>query len=223
MFNLNICLIFAPGKQPAYKMDKKDHIIENAVELFAEKGFEGTTIRNLASKAEVNVAMVNYYFGSKEKLFEAMVAQKAAYSKGMIEEIVKDNSLSDIEKIDRIIDGFVNRLFTNRKFHRIIHQELMLSQRENLQQAIVDILYPNSMLIRNLIDAAIKRGSFKKVDSTLVIATIIGTINHVLLSKKMCNKLFGKEDHHIPYEDPKFIKRVGVHLKDMLHAYLLKN
>ena len=223
MFNLNICLIFAPRKQQGYTMDKKDHIIENAVELFAEKGFEGTTIRNLASKAEVNVAMVNYYFGSKEKLFEAMVAQKAAYSKGMIEEIVKDNSLSDIEKIDRIIDGFVNRLFSNRKFHRIIHQELMLSQRENLQQAIVDILYPNSMLIRNLIDAAIKRGSFKKVDSTLVIATIIGTINHVLLSKKMCNKLFGKEDHHIPYEDPKFIKRVVVHLKDMLHAYLLKN
>jgi len=141
----------------------------------------------------------------------------------MIDEIVKDKSLSDIEKIDRIIDGFVNRLFTNRKFHRIIHQELMLSQRENLQQAIVDILYPNSLAVKTLIDSAIKKGSFKKVDSALVIASVIGTINHVLLSKKMCNKLFGKEDSHVPYEDPKFIKRVGDHLKEMMHAYLLKN
>jgi len=203
--------------------DKKEHIVNSAVELFAEKGFEGTSIRELAAKAEVNVAMVNYYFGSKEKLFEAMVAQKAAYSRGMIDEIVKDKSLSDIEKIDRIIDGFVNRLFTNRKFHRIIHQELMLSQRENLQQAIVDILYPNSLAVKTLIDSAIKKGSFKKVDSALVIASVIGTINHILLSKKMCNKLFGKEDSHVPYEDPKFIKRVGDHLKEMMHAYLLKN
>ena len=47
--------------------DKKEHIINHAVELFAEKGFEGTSIRDLAARAEVNVAMVNYYFGSKEK------------------------------------------------------------------------------------------------------------------------------------------------------------
>jgi AcrR family transcriptional regulator len=46
-------------------MDKKTHIIETAIELFAEKGFEGTSIRDLATKADVNVAMINYYFGSK--------------------------------------------------------------------------------------------------------------------------------------------------------------
>jgi len=34
--------------------DKKEHIINKAIELFAEKGFEGTSIRDLAAKAEVN-------------------------------------------------------------------------------------------------------------------------------------------------------------------------
>jgi AcrR family transcriptional regulator len=38
--------------------------------------------------------MVNYYLGSKEKLFEAMVELKAAYLKGVIEEVSKDNSLT---------------------------------------------------------------------------------------------------------------------------------
>jgi AcrR family transcriptional regulator len=47
--------------------DKKEHIMHVAMELFAEKGFEGTSIRDLAQKADVNIAMVNYYFGSKEK------------------------------------------------------------------------------------------------------------------------------------------------------------
>ena len=135
--------------------DKKEHIINKAIELFAEKGFEGTSIRDLAAKAEVNVAMVNYYFGSKEKLFEAMVELKAAYLKGVIEEVSKDNSLTEIQKLDRIIESYVNKMFNNRLFHRIIHQELMIHHRENIQDSIINILSPNSLAIRNLIESGI--------------------------------------------------------------------
>jgi AcrR family transcriptional regulator len=203
-------------------MDKKTQIIEAAVDLFAEKGFEGTSIRDLATKADVNVAMINYYFGSKEKLFECMVKEKAAYTKDILEEIVNDKGLSEIEKLDRIIDNYVAKIFSNRKFHRIIHQELMLNEREGLQDAIVNILVPNSFLTRSVVDAGIKNGTFKKVDSLLVIATIVGTINQVLLSKKFCNKQLNKEDDYVPYEDAKFRKRVSDHLKDLMHSYLLK-
>jgi AcrR family transcriptional regulator len=204
-------------------IDKKTHIINAAVELFAEKGFEGTSIRNIATKANVNVAMINYYFGSKEKLFECMVEQKAAYTRGALEEIVNNKSLSEIEKIDCIIDSYVSRLFTNRIFHRVIHQEMMLNQRESLQQAIVNILFPNSLVIKSVIESGMKKGVFKKVDSALVIATLIGTINQVLLSRKMCNKLLDKDEDYVPYEDVKFKKRISDHLKELLHSYLLKN
>ncbi len=222
LFNSNICLIL-PYKTIAKNMtDKKTHIINTAVELFAEKGFEGTSIRDIATKADVNVAMINYYFGSKEKLFECMLQEKAAYTRDFLEEIIKNKELSEIEKLDRIIDGYVMRLFTNRKFHRVIHQEMMLSQREALQEAIVNMISPNSILIRSVIEAGIKNGSFKKVDSLLVIASIIGTINQVLLSKKFCNKMLNKEDGYVPYDDPKFSKRVSDYLKDLMHSYLLK-
>lgn len=204
-------------------IDKKTHIMEVAIELFAEKGFEGTSIRDLATKADVNVAMINYYFGSKEKLFECMVKQKAAYTKDILEEIVNNEHLSEIEKIDRIIDSYVSRLFSNRKFHRVIHQELMLNEREVLQDAIVNLLFPNSLLLRNVIDAGVKKGVFKKVDSLLVVATIVGTINQILLSKKYCNKCLNKEDEYVPYDDAKFKRRVSDHLKDLMHDYLLKN
>jgi len=203
--------------------DKKEHIINKAIELFAEKGFEGTSIRDLAAKAEVNVAMVNYYFGSKEKLFEAMVELKAAYLKGVIEEVSKDNSLTEIQKLDRIVESYVNKMFSNRLFHRIIHQELMVHQRENIQDSIINIVSPNSLAIRNLIESGIRKGTFRKVDAPLVIASIFGTFNQVLLSKKMCNKLLDKNPEYVPYEDPKFKKRLIDHLLDLLHTYLLKN
>jgi AcrR family transcriptional regulator len=203
--------------------DKKTHIINAAVELFADKGFEGTSVRDIATRANVNLAMINYYFGSKEKLFECMVEQKAAYTKDILEEIVNNDKLTEIEKIDRIIDSYVTRLFSNRKFHRIIHHELMINERGVLQDAIVKLLTPNSFIIRNVIDAGIKKGTFKKVDSLLVVATIVGTINQVLLSKKFCNKCLNKEEEYVPYEDPKFKKRVSDHLKDLMRSYLLKN
>ena len=202
--------------------DKKEHIINHAVELFAEKGFEGTSIRDLAAKADVNVAMVNYYFGSKEKLFENMVEMKASYTRGMLDEIAKNDSYTDIQKVELIIDSYIGKIFSNRKFHRVLHQEMMLSKREGMQQSIVDILFPNSLIIKGVIDAGIKKGSFRKVDSPLVIATIIGTINQVLLSKKMCNKLLNKEDGYIPYDDVKFRKRIGDHLKQVMRAHLLE-
>jgi hypothetical protein len=98
---------------------------------------------------------------------------------------------------------------------------MMLNQRESLQQSIVNILYPNHLIIRGVIEAGMKKGSFKKVDAPLVIATLLGTINQVLLSKKMCVKLLNKEDDYIPYEDPRFAKRLGDHLKQLMHAHLL--
>jgi AcrR family transcriptional regulator len=204
-----------------FMTDKKEHIINHAVELFAEKGFEGTSIRDLAARAEVNVAMINYYFGSKEKLFESMLEHRASYTRGILDEIAKSTSLSDIEKIERVIDSYIEKIFSNRKFHRVLHQEMMLSNRESLQQSIVDILSPNSLLIKGIIETGIKKGVFKKVDPPLVIATLMGTINQVLLSKKMCNKLLNKEDGYIPYEDAKFKKRIADHLKQLMRSHLL--
>ncbi|MDX1549082.1 MAG: TetR family transcriptional regulator [Lysobacter spongiicola] len=46
----------------------KDRILGAAEELFAQHGFTGTSLRQVTSRAEVNIAAVNYHFGSKENL-----------------------------------------------------------------------------------------------------------------------------------------------------------
>jgi AcrR family transcriptional regulator len=48
--------------------DKQIKIMEAAEELFAEKGFSGTSVRDISDAADINVAMISYYFGSKEKI-----------------------------------------------------------------------------------------------------------------------------------------------------------
>ena len=46
----------------------KERILGAAVELFAQHGFAGTSLRQVTSRADVNIAAVNYHFGSKENL-----------------------------------------------------------------------------------------------------------------------------------------------------------
>lgn len=51
----------------------RDRILDAAGQMFAERGFEGTTVRDICQAAGANVAAVNYHFGDKERLYIAAV------------------------------------------------------------------------------------------------------------------------------------------------------
>jgi AcrR family transcriptional regulator len=54
----------------------KDRILDTAESLFMEHGFEGTSLRSITAAARVNLAAVNYHFGSKEELFQAVLTRR---------------------------------------------------------------------------------------------------------------------------------------------------
>ena len=54
----------------------KDRILGAAEELFAQHGFSGTSLRQVTSRADVNIAAVNYHFGSKDALIEAVFRRR---------------------------------------------------------------------------------------------------------------------------------------------------
>ncbi|GAC1442572.1 MAG: TetR family transcriptional regulator [Sediminibacterium sp.] len=201
--------------------DKKEQIMNAATELFAEKGFEGTSIRDLAAKAGVNLAMINYYFGSKDKLFEAMIEFKAELMRGKLDEIASDPKRTEIEKIDAVIEIYVGRILSQPLFHRVLYQQLLVGQRESMQQTITGIFGKNSKIVKNILLQGMKKKVFKKIDPELTMATLIGTINQVMLSKAMCIMLVDREESFDPYTDVAFRDRLIKHLKQVIHAHLL--
>lgn len=205
------------------KMAKKEIIIESALKLFSTKGFEGTSVREIAADAGVNVAMINYYFGSKEKLFESVVEYRALFLKGIFADLVNNTSLSPIEKVDFIIDQTIERKLSNATFHHILHRELSLEHRPQLRDAISNILLKNMDPVKTIIKTGIKNGEFRQVDIELTIATMLGTIHYLLTSDIMCRKILGKKEGFSPFHNKPLKKRLSEHMKQLMRSHLLKN
>ena len=68
--------VLAPFAAPQVIDRKKTLILDAAESLFAEQGFAQVSIRDIAVAAKANIAAVNYHFGSKERLFEALFARR---------------------------------------------------------------------------------------------------------------------------------------------------
>lgn len=203
-------------------MNKRETIIESAIKLFGIKGFEGTSVREIATDAGVNVAMINYYFGSKEKLFEKVVEQRASFLKGLFADLINNKSLTSIEKIDFVIDKTIDRKFSDRKFHHLLHRELSLERRPQLKNAIRDILLKNMDSVKTILKNGIKSGEFKPVDIELTLTTLLGTIHYLLTSDSMCRKILGKSEGFDPFQNKQLKKRLSEHTRQLMRSHLLK-
>ena len=203
-------------------MTKRETIIESAIKLFSNKGFEGTSVRDIAADAGVNVAMINYYFGSKEKLFESVVEYRASFLRSVFSELVNNKELSLIEKIDLMIDRLIERKFSDAKFSHLLHRELSLELRPQLRNAISEILLKNIVPVKTIIKDGIKAGVFQQVDIELTLTTVMGTIHYLLTSDTICQKILGKKEGFSPFQNEQLKKRLGEHTKKLMRSYLLK-
>ncbi len=202
------------------RMKKKEQILEVAETLFAEHGYEGTSVRKLAVKARINVAMISYYFGSKEKLFEALVEYRAGTSREKLEELSRKD-YDPVTKIEKLVDLYVDRIFDNHRFHKILQREIALQQRSRMHEVIVGILMRNMKEIKKIIEEGQRKKIFRKVDIECTIATLVGTISKVTDSPMMVCKILNIDPEKNSIFDDKNKLRVKKHLRELLINHLL--
>lgn len=91
------------GRRPG-KQDTKKAILAASAELFAEKGYDGASIRQIAAAAGVDPALVHHYFGTKEQLFMATVRPPIDPS-----ELIPKIVAGEVDELgERIVDTFTS-------------------------------------------------------------------------------------------------------------------
>ncbi|WP_035141258.1 MULTISPECIES: TetR/AcrR family transcriptional regulator [Flavobacterium] len=169
--------------------EKQIQILLIAEKLFAENGFEGTSIRTIAKEADINIAMVSYYFGSKEKLLEALIVYRTSDLKIQMENLSVEN-LDPIEKIDKLIELYINRIRCNKGIYRILHFEFSSEEMEEKMKILNDVRDRNLKSIETIIHEGQAKGIFRKdVNIPLISPTIMGTFFHFSMNKAYFKKL----------------------------------
>jgi AcrR family transcriptional regulator len=201
--------------------EKQIQIMEAAEELFAEKGFAGTSVRDIAEEAGVNLAMISYYFGSKERLMESLFKYRGESIKLQLETMLENKELSSLQKAYALIDNYIDRIMKQQCFHKILSREQMVDLKGVTTQLIHELKRTNQELVKKLIHEGQKKGEFKKnIDVPLMMATLVGTTSHLITTQHYYRKLNDLES--LPDEEfEKHIKKkLSNHLKFLFKAIL---
>ncbi len=201
--------------------EKQVQIMEAAEELFAEKGFDGTSVRDVAQKAGVNLAMISYYFGSKEKLMESLFNYRGEFIKLQLQSVIGNKELTSLEKMYDLIDHHIERMMKQQCFHKIMTRQQMADIKSTMTQLILDLKTTNQELVKKLVREGQKRGEFKKnIDIALMMATLIGTTSHVITTQHYYKKMNNLESLSNEEFQKHIKKKLGNHLKSLFKATL---
>lgn len=201
--------------------DKQIQIMEAAEKLFAEQGFAGTSVRDIAEAAHVNLAMISYYFGSKEKLMEAMFHHRGSDFKIQLENILQNKNLSPIQKVEKLIDDYIERIFKKQCFHKIMTREQIANSSTAITEKIYELKQRNYSLIKQLIHEGQKSGDFKKnIDVSFLMMTLSGTSSQLVNAQHYYRKINNLESMSNEEFEKIMKKKLSSYLKNLFKAVL---
>jgi AcrR family transcriptional regulator len=166
------------------KHDRRQDILAAAMDLFAKKGFRGTTTRDLATQAGVNEAIIFRHFNNKEELYTAILECKAAESReALTEEIARLAAGTDDEKFFQVLcRGFLERHEHDTTFLRL----LLFSALEGHE---LSEMFVSSMAERNPIASYIQRrideGAFQRVNPEIATRALFGMLFSFVLTQEV--------------------------------------
>ncbi len=148
--------------------DKKKIILDAAEKLFARYGYDATSTREIAEKAGANVAMISYYFGSKENLLNAIIER---YSREVLDRIKSSYNagLSPSERLAAMATDYLEYSLSHPNPIIIAHRELGVNLRAELQGSIQETVSQIREMITEIVNDGQKLGIYREVDVQLFI------------------------------------------------------
>ena len=102
----------------------EERIKEAARKLFTQKGFAATRTRDIAEEAGINLALLNYYFRSKQKLFDIIMMENFRGLMGLMTGNFRDEQLTMEDKIEKMVGIYIDFISKNPDLPLFVLSEL---------------------------------------------------------------------------------------------------
>jgi TetR/AcrR family transcriptional regulator len=184
-----------PGRPRADETNQRERLLDAAVACFAADGVAATSLRGIALKAGVTPALVNYYYGSKEQLLDAFIAERVVPAV----QVMRDNLLAAGDDPRALLAAFVHGI------HGVVERypwwpaiwvREVLSEKGALRDMMQKIIAPQvaQLLARTLVEAQ-KRGAISAdLDPRLLVVSLVGLTMFPLAAEHIWRRVFPAGD-----------------------------
>ena len=170
--------------------DSKSKILNASAELFVKNGYDGTSVRQIAKGAGVNIAMISYYFKSKEGVLVDLINET---SNKMDEKTgrIKDLDLEPRERISLLFRTYVDHFVDYDLVSYVFGTELSLNRNKNIVNLILSIISKSHQYMHQCI-----KDCKPDMDDTLckiMPVMILGMVNKALSTPRAMDVSLGND------------------------------
>ena len=192
--------------------DCRAALVAAATPLFAEKGYNGVSVRALAAASGINLSMISYYFGGKEGLYAAVLNEQFATLKRVAE--IKDMEADPLKKFELYVRATVGRYRKNPYLLRFYTSELT-NPTPCFETIVKPAIKGVVQILLETFSEGLSHEKFREgLDPTDTVLALAGMINFYFLLEPATAELVD----HAPERDEELIR----HIMDIFTRGILK-
>lgn len=187
------------------RKNSKEDIIQAAIFLFNTKGFQGTTVRDIAGKAKVNVANISYYFQNKNGLLEYCFMH---YYENYLNELEKAMVVLEADAyvcMQKVVENIVHFQSENVHLTRFILRELSLDT-QVVREMMSTYLTKERYLLTKILEKGMSCKEFKKVNINFFIIQLKGLLSMPFLNSQYISEVLYIFPHEKYFADKYYLE-----------------
>ena len=152
-------------------LDARRRLLQAAERLFAEKGFAATSVQEITEAAEVNKALLYYYFEDKHSLYISLLDDGVSEFSAMLEEALATPG-SYLERMAAFVAGHTRLMWRRQNLIRVVHRCMLAADKDGTR--LDEKFQPNLDRLQEFVRDAVAAGEFRQVDPEMAARSMIG-------------------------------------------------
>jgi AcrR family transcriptional regulator len=178
-----------PGRPAGARGHTQETLLDAARRLMAEKGMPRVTVREVAERAGVQPALVHYYFGGKDGLLRAVVADVSGRMLAAIQAGAATEG--SVEERFRALLRAAVRFWAREPYApRLVMEQVLFGEEARIDEFVQGYARPNLATVSALLEAGARQGEVRPIEPIFLLPSLLGGVIFFFLASPVILKLF---------------------------------